>query len=179
MKGYEIEKQLINLLDDEAKRIMNILLDMYKKKTKVNKAFPYLVEDLMQEEYKPFQTTILSKTTSLIPIDLMICPTNEWVFVTERECYHLMEEENINKIKTGIDNNKELVEKISKKIVVDYRSNNLHKKNILEIISNYIPQKKLLDIDSKVITYMIENIVSNIEKTYQVSSINPFVIEGL
>ena len=69
MKGYEIEKQLINLLDDEAKRIMNILLDMYKKKTKVNKAFPYLVEDLMQEEYKPFETTILSKTTSLIPID--------------------------------------------------------------------------------------------------------------
>ena len=26
MKGYEIEKQLTNLLDDEAKRIMNILL---------------------------------------------------------------------------------------------------------------------------------------------------------
>jgi len=43
MKGYEIEKQLTNLLDDEAKRIMNILLDMYKKKTKVNKVFPYLV----------------------------------------------------------------------------------------------------------------------------------------
>lgn len=56
---------------------------------------------------------------------------------------------------------------------------NLHKKNILEIISNYVPQKKLLDIDSKAITYMIENIVSNIEETYQVSSINPFVIEGL
>ncbi len=179
MRGYEIEKQLTNLLDDEARRIMNILLDMHKKKTKVNKTFSYLVEDLIQEEYKPFETTIISKTTSLIPIDLMICPTNEWVFVTEREYHILVEEENINKIKNGIDNNKELVEKISKKIVADYKSNNLHKKNILEIISNYIPQKKLLDIDSKVITYMIESIVFNIEETYQVLSINPFVIEGL
>lgn len=179
MKGYEIEKQLTNLLDDEAKRIMNILLDMYKKKTKVNKTFSCLVEDFIQEEYKPFKTTIISKTTSLVPIDLMICPTNEWVFVTEREYYHLMEEENINKIKNGIDNNKELVEKISKKIVADYKSNNLYKKNILEIISNYISQEKLLDIDSKVLTYMIESIVFNIEETYQVSSINQLVIEGL
>jgi len=71
------------------------------------------------------------------------------------------------------------VEKISKKIVVDYRSNNLHKKNILEIISNYVPQKKLLDIDSKVITYMIKGIVFNIKETYQVSSVIPFVIKGL
>lgn len=179
MKGYEIEKQLTNLLDDEAKRIMNILLDMYEKKIKVNKSFSYLVEDLIQEEYKPFETTILSKTTSLVPIDLMICPTDEWVFVTEREYYHLMEEENINKIKNGIDDNKELVQKISKKIVADYKSNYLNRKNILEIISNYIPQKKLLNIDSKVITYMIESIVFNIEETYQVSSINPFVIKGL
>lgn len=179
MKGYEIEKQLTDLLDNEAKRIMNILLDMYEKKKKVNKAFPDLIGNLIQKEFKPFEITILSKTTSLIPLDLMICPTNEWVFVTEREYYHLMEEENINKIKNEIDNNKELVEKISKKIIADYKSNNLHKKNILEIISNYIPQKKLLDFDSKVITYMIESIVFNIEETYQVSSINPFVIEGL
>lgn len=179
MKGYEIETQLTDLLNNEAKRIIDILLDMYKRKTKVNKAFPYLVEDLIREEFKPFETTIISKTTSLIPLDLMICPTNEWVFVTEREYYHLMEEENSNKIKNGLDNNKELVEKISKKIIADYKGNNLHKKNILEIISNYIPQKKLLDIDSKVITYMIESIVFNIEETYQVSSINPFVIKGL
>lgn len=179
MKGYEIKTQLTDLLNNEAKRVIDILLDMYKRKTKVNKAFPHLVEELIREEFKPFETTILSKTTSLIPLDLMVCPTNEWVFVTEREYHYLMEEENINKIKNGIDNNKELVEKISKKIIADYKSNNLHKKNILEIISNYIPQKKLLDIDSKVITYMIESIVFNIEETYQVSSINPFVIEGL
>ncbi len=179
MKGYEIKKQLTDLLDNESKRIMNILLDMYKKKTKVDKAFSYLVEDLIQKEFKPYETSIISKTTSLIPLDLMICPTDEWVFVTEREYNHLIEEENSNKIKNGIDSNKELVEKISKKIVTDYKSNNLHKKNILEIISTYVPQKKLLDIDRKVITCMIESIVFNIEKTYQVSSINPLVIEGL
>lgn len=179
MKGYEIEKQLTNLLDDEAKRIMNILLEMYKKKTKVNKAFPYLVQELIQEEFKPFETTILSKTTSLIPIDLMICPTNEWVFVTEREYYHLMEKEKFNKIKNGIENNEALVEELSKKIVADYKSSHLHKKNILEIISHYIPQNKLLDIDSNIFSYMIESIVLNIEETYQVSSINPLVIEGL
>lgn len=179
MRGYEIEKQLTDLLDNESKRIMNILLNMYKRKTKVNKAFPYLVEDLIQKEFKPYGTTIILKTISLIPLDLMICPTDEWVFVTEREYNRLIDEENINKIKNGIDSNKELVEEISKKIVTDYKSNNLHKKNILEIIYTYVPQKKLLDIDSKVITRMIESIIFNIEKTYQVSSINPLVIEGL
>ena len=90
-----------------------------REKTKVNKAFPYLVEDLMQEEYKPFETTILSKNYLYSNrLDDMSYKMNGYLLL-KRECYHLMEEENINKIKTGIDNNKELVEKISKKIVVD------------------------------------------------------------
>ncbi len=173
-KSTIIDKEYVRVRKDTFDSMNNVI-----KETKVNKAFSCLVENLIQEEYKPFGTTIISKTTSFVPLDLMICPTYEWVFVTEKEYHHLMEEENISKIKNGIDNNKELVEKISKKIVADYKSNNLHKKNILEIISNYIPQKKLLDIDSKVITYMIESIVFNIEETYQVLSINPFVIEGL
>lgn len=179
MKAYEIERQITDLLNNEATRIMNILLKMYEKKTKVNKAFPYLVEDLIKEEFKPYKTSILLETTSLIPLNLMICPTNEWVFVTEKEYNYLIEKENINIIKNGIDDNKELVEKISKKIITDYKSNNLDKKNILEIIYDYIPQKKLLDIDSKIITSIIESIVFNIEEKHHVSNINPLIIDGL
>ena len=50
MKAYEVEKALTLLLDNEAARIMDILLDMYKKKEKVNKKFDMIVENLIKKE---------------------------------------------------------------------------------------------------------------------------------
>lgn len=179
MKAYEVEEELTSLLESEATRIMDILIDMYKKKTRVNKSFNLLVDNLIRKEFKPYDTSILSKVTSLIPLDLMICPTDEWVFVTEKEYYSVIEEENVNIIKMELSKNENLIKDVSEKIIAHYKSDNLSSKNILEIIYHYIPEKELARIDSKVISYIIKSIVFNIDETYQVISINPLAINGL
>lgn len=179
MKAYEVEKALTSLLENESTRIMGILLDMYKKKIKVNKRFDVLVENLINKEFKPYNNSILSKVTSLIPLDLMICPTNEWVFVTEREYYSIVEEEKIKTIKNGLEKSSALIQETTNKIIADYESNNLSSKNILEVVYNYIPKKELENIDSKVMSCMIESIILNIDENYQVTSITPLIINGL
>ena len=179
MKAYEVEKALTLLLDNEAARIMDILLDMYKKKEKVNKKFDMIVENLIKKEFKPYSTSVLSKVISLIPLDLMICPTHEWVFVTEREYNSIIEEERFNTIRDGLEKNKTLIQEVTDKIITNYDKNNLHSKNILEIIYDYIPKKELENIDSKVMSHMIESIILNIDENYQVTSITPLIINGL
>lgn len=179
MKAYEIEEQITNLLENEATRIMDILLDMYKKKTRVNKNIDLVVNSLIKKEFKSYSTSILSKVISLIPLDLMVCPTGEYVFVTESEYYSMVDLENANTIKDGLEKNKQLINDITEKIITNYKIKNLNKKNILEIIYDYIPKKELTNIDSKVITYMIKSIIFNIDENYDVSSINPLVINGL
>lgn len=179
MKAYEVEKQLTSLLENEAKRIMDILMDMYKEKTKVNKSFDLVVNSLIKKEFKPYGTSILSKVISLIPLDLMICPTNEWIFITEKEYCSMIEVENASTIKNGIEKNNDLVNDITRKIIANYKSNDLNKKNILEVIYDYIPQKELTNIDSEVLTCMIKSIVHNIDENYDIINLNPLAIKGL
>lgn len=179
MKAYEVEKELAILLENEATRIMDILLDMYRKKIRVNERFDLIVGNLIKKEFKLYDTVIISKVTSMIPLDLMLCPTNEWVFVTEKEYNFMMELENAPTSKDELEEGRILINDIAKKIIANYKNNNLNKKNILEIIYDYIPKQELINIDSKAITYMIKSIVCSIDENYQVTSINPLAINGL
>lgn len=72
-------------LKEEASRIMNILLEMYNKKVEVNKPFESVVNDIMNDEYKSYKESVLIELVPLIPLNLMICPNNKWVFVTNEE----------------------------------------------------------------------------------------------
>ncbi len=179
MKAYEVETALASLLDKEAKRIMDILLDMYQKKTKVNERFDVIVDNLIKKEFKTYHTSILYKVISLIPLDLMVSPTNKWIFVTEKEYYSIIEEEKFNIIEEKLEKNKDLIQDVTNKIIANYKKNNLSSKNILEVIYDYIPKKELENIDYKVMSYMIESIILNIDKNYQVISITPLIINGL
>lgn len=179
MNSYKIGEQFNNLFDEEAKRVMKILLDMYNKKIKVNKPFPKLVKELIKDEFKVYNLSILSKIPSFIPLNLMICPTNEWVFVTKEEFDCMIKREAINNLKFVVDDNENLIKRISRKIIDNYDNDNLCKKNILEIVYNYIPYEKLFERDTKAITYIIENVIFNISNKYKITNINPLIIEGL
>ena len=85
MDTFELNKKLDVLLKKEAERIINVLLDLYNKKTRVNKSFNKLFNEIIQDKYKPYSNKIQHFAVSLIPFDLMICPNYEWVFVTEEE----------------------------------------------------------------------------------------------
>lgn len=72
-------------LKKEAKRIYNVLFKLYKNKTVVNMSFIDLVCMNVAKEYKTKQYTIAYYLVKLIPINLSICPNNQYVFVTNRE----------------------------------------------------------------------------------------------
>lgn len=72
-------------LKKEASRIMKILLEMYNQKIEVNRTFESVVSDIIDEKYKSYKESILIELVPLIPLNLMICPNNKWVFVTNEE----------------------------------------------------------------------------------------------
>ena len=176
MELYEIKNELELLLDNESTRIIDALLEMYYKKTKVNKSFDMLVKDLLNKEFIQYETTILAKVVALIPEGLVICPNNEWIFIKEEE---LIEKSQSNNIIDEINKNKDLIEKLSNLIVLNYKQDKLKQKNILEIIYKYTPENIFINIDSDAIVYIIQHIIFKINETHHVSSINPFIIEEL
>ena len=85
MDFFELNNKLDLLLKKEAERIINILLELYNKKTKVNKSFNKLFNELIQDKYEPYRNEVQHLVITLIPKNLMICPNYEWVFITEEE----------------------------------------------------------------------------------------------
>ena len=179
MEVYEIQNELTVIFDEEATRIMAVLLDMYDKKLKVNKTFDALVKELMKKELTPYESIILLKTTSLIPENLIICPNNEYIFVNEDEFNNFTREEQTNKITNELNNNKEIIDELSNKLITHYEKDKLNEKNILEIIYNYVPENIIKNIDNEIIVYIIRNVIFKISETHNVTNINPLAIKGL
>lgn len=179
MEIYQIQNELTSIFDKEALRIIKILLDMHNKKTKVNKSFDLLVKELIKKELQPYESLILLKTTSLIPDNLIICPNNEWVFIDIDEFNNSIKQKQTDNIINKLNENRETINELSKKIITNYTKDRLEEKNILEIIFNYVPENKIKKFDSDVISYIIQNLVFKISEEYDVISINPLIIKEL
>ncbi len=74
-----------NDLQNEAKRISNILLEEYSKNVKFNMSFENIVRKFLKKEYKYYEVDITSYILFYKPNDLRIDPLNEYVFVTQEE----------------------------------------------------------------------------------------------
>ena len=167
----QIEETINLLIDQEAKRIIKILLDMYKKSNKVNKPFSKLVKDIMKEEYSLFYLEVLRQTTKNIPINLMISPTIGKIFITVRENENdIIEFENIEP---------SLIEDIANKIIEDYKNNKLNNKNILQLFENTLSEKNIGHLKPDQVIKIINDIILNINKKYKVISLNPFILTDL
>lgn len=175
----EFENQLNFLIEKEATRIMKILLDLYSKKVRVNKSFNDLVVENLKEEFIPCTDSVIHKTTRLIPLDLMICPTNEYVFITNREFDDYFYERRFNNIEKIANKKNKVIEELCIKIIDNYKNDRLNKKNILEIINLYIPKEDLNEIDGDILENIVKKIINSINKKYQVTSIDPFILKGL
>lgn len=175
----ELENQLNFLIEKEASRIMKILLGLYSKKIRVNKSFQDLVVENLKEEFIPCQDSVVQKATRLIPLDLMVCPTHEFVFITDREFDEFFCEKRLNNIEKNTNKKNDVIDKLCIKIIDNYKNDKLNKKNILEIVNLYTSKKDLKEIDGDILENMIKKIINSINKKYQVTSIDPFNIEGL
>ena len=175
MDNFEIKKNIDTILLFEAKRIINLLLDMYNQDIKVNKNFNILVFELIKDDYKFYKYSILEKVVSLIPSDLLICPSGETIFIT------IQDFEALKKItrNSKSSSNKKIIDNLSKSIIDNYTKKNYKNNNILEIIYNEISKNNVKNITSENIIFIVENIIMKINQSYEVTSINPLIIKGL
>lgn len=82
----DINKELIDsLIEQEAKRILKILLKIHKLSIKVDKPFYKLVKEIMKKEYNSIYIKILIEITENIPMNLIVSNIEGKVFITVHE----------------------------------------------------------------------------------------------
>lgn len=166
----DVVLELVNIeLEKEAKRIYIELFDLYNKKIKVNKIFSDLVKERINNKYELFCIEIEKKIIKMIPVGLSICPTGDWVFVTDKEL------NNINEKKYNNDE-KKLINIFTEKVIGDILSLNYN--NLFEVIENN--KNKYLNNLYIVNTNYLLNIINNklISKNIKIISIEPLKIKN-
>lgn len=168
MKGFEVSNKINNVLNCEAKRILNELMQLYKNKIEVNKSFNILVEERVNKKYNLYKNTILFKVTKFIPLDLYVCPNGKWVFVSEEEFNSMINEDrNINKIKNKIKNKKNLdllSKKMCQRVLQLYKENKLYNVDIFDILEEITSEQPIKQIDDEECEYLIKATIDKIEK---------------
>lgn len=127
----EPEEKLIDML---SKMIINQLLEKYSRKEKANEVFYRMVFSLIPEKYQVYKEAILQKVIYLIPINLYICPNQEYIFVEEKEYNSLLNNNDINGL-TDIAKN------ITNEIVKKYSKMESVNKDIFDIFNEFIPKE--------------------------------------
>lgn len=166
----DVVLELVNIeLEKEAKRIYIELYDLYNKKIKVNKIFSDLVKERINNKYELFYIEIEKKIIKMIPVGLNICPTGDWVFVTDKEL------NNINEKKYN-DNEKKLINTFTERVIDDILSLNYN--NLFEVIENN--KNKYLNNLYIVNTDYLLNMINNklISKNIKIISIEPLKIKN-
>ena len=165
-------------LNIEAKRVVDILVAMYKNKKKVNKQFGELLLSIMKEEYKNFSIEIELKVIHLIPDDLTYDSTGKYPLKTriEDKKDHIIKYCKYAKKVEGKD-----LKKISKTIateIIDHCNNYpKHNESINKLICKYI-KNKCEHYDSVDLSAIMLFIQEDIEKYgYIVKKINPLVLQ--
>ena len=85
MNKIEINDMIDSLIDEEAKRIIDILIEMYKKNEKTTKIFNLLVYDLMKDEFKLYEFHVMRRVVELIPSNLTISHEKGKIFISNEE----------------------------------------------------------------------------------------------
>ena len=172
MNTLEIDNEIDIMLDEEANRIIKILLNMYENNQKVSKIFNSLVYDLMKDEFKLYEFNVIYKVVKLVPNDLTISLDKGKIFITNDEYEN---QKDRIKFRNTISNlKKEIANTISSDIVKNYKS--YTNKSLLEIIYKNIAKKDLINLESKDITNISKQIVNNLKNDYMVKSINPLTL---
>lgn len=169
MEDIDILNLINNKLEKEAEKIFNELMSLYYKKEKVNKMFGELIKERLNEKYSFFYIEIERKIIKLIPFGLNICPTGEWVFITDREL------NNINEKKYD-DKEKKIINNFVEKVIDDITSLNYN--DLFEIIENN-KNKYLNNFNIFNSNYLL-NIINNklISKNIKIISIDPLKIKN-
>ena len=172
MEKFEYDDELKNIINEDCKKIMKEILELYNNNIEVNKSFNELVRERINPKYLYLLENYYMNIIKLIPNDLYICPNNKWALVN-KEKFNEIIFENPNDKENDIN-----ISRIISKIVNDLIKND--KVDFFDIINKYIESIPKEEIDKKNSKHILDNIYYELQKKgYTIISIIPFKIERL
>lgn len=177
--NYELLGEFEELLDNEAKRVVGMIVKMYEEGLAVNKTFEELVRSLIDKKFEYYSCDIMLRTYTFIPSDLEPDTGNVYPLITRIEATekHLLRY--IKWCKEGMYNkdHKKVAEEMAIKLIKYGKIHKRTKKSLAELIAKYMPIFFPVhhdSVDSRAVVFLLQKEIKN--NGYEVSSINPFRI---
>lgn len=170
------------LLDNEAKRIVEEILKMYKDGKIVNKSFESLVRSLVDKKLKYYSCDIQLRTYTFLPNGLESDKNSVFPLVTKVQATekHLLKYIDWCKKDIQDKDHQKAAEEIAIKLIEYSNKHKGTKKTIAELIVKYMPTffpKHHDSVDSRAVVLLLQNEIN--KNGYIVSSINPFKVVKL
>lgn len=167
------------LLDAEAERVVEIIVQMYNEGKEVNKTYEELVRSLIDKKFEYYNCDIMLRTYGFIPNDLepdhkSIYPLAKRIEGTEK---HLLRYIKWCKEDMKDKDHQKVAEEMALKLIKYGEEHKKTNKTLAEIIAKYMPNFFPIhhdSVDSRAVVLLLQNEINN--NGYEVSSINPFRI---
>lgn len=178
MEAYMVEKEINNSLNEEARRVFDVLWNMTQKHEKTTKSYVNLVYDIIDENYKCFSFEILNKVNKLIPLEWCVNPEIGYVFIPEAQ---YIKKQNLKR-KELYDKKKQtnisIINDVTKLIEKNYKDNKLDNHSIMYFFNYYYNKHKELDYNYEQIIQLIKTVIKKISKNYKVLQLDPLLLES-
>src|SRR5699024_6981017 len=178
-KMNNLLKEFEVMLDDEAKKVVNEMVNMYHKRIIVNKPYGEIVRDLVPKELQYYTTSIELRTYHFLPEEY--CPdfNNEYTLCKKEEhledhllkyCEYCKEENTKNHSKVA----KTMAEKLVQYLI----TNPDNREGLLELSAKWTEELLPEHNDSVDVETIMLFLQSEIEDLgYKITEISPLVIE--
>lgn len=165
----EYYTDLEKIANEDCKKIMNEILDLYHKRVEVNKSFNQLVKERINPKYLYLLEDYYSNIIKLIPEDLYICPNGKWALVTGEEFDEIILEE-----KYSIDFSKKRISKIVNLIIDDL----IYSDDFFDTVNKHLKPILGKNNNSNEMRYIIDEIYRGLKKRgYTIECISPLKIK--
>ncbi len=173
---YQVDK----LLDEEASKIVKVLLELYEKKTVVNKSMSKLVRELVNSKLKYYAIEIELRVRCLLPYEYYEDCSGKYSLMNRFE-YSKIHIEKYSRycMKNERKNHLLAAQKLSD-ILINLYNNKSNEKGLLEIVSYYIKDLLPEHNDSVDAMAIIIYLQSEIRKRgYEIKSVEPFMVSEI
>ncbi len=170
MEKFEYDEEIKSIINNDCKKIMKEIIELYENNIEVNKSFNELVKERINSKYIYMLEDYYINIIKLIPSNLYICPNNKWALVDEEKFNEIIMESLAN------DTNNKNITNTIKSIVKELTENS--NIDFFNTINKHIEPLYKEEIDKKKSKYILDSIYYEVQKKgYTIKSIIPFQIE--
>lgn len=167
------------VLNDEAKRVVNKMIEMYENKIEVNMDYGDIVRELLDKKYEYYSCEIELRSFKFIPPNLELDQKNVYALISSEEATkrHLCRYVDWCKNDVGDKDHYKAASGIAKNLIEYGKNHKKTTKSFGELVASFMPDYFPThhdSVDSRTVIMLLEDEFS--KGGYEVSSLNPFRI---